>query len=65
MKKKLRLEELRVEGFATADAAAKRGTVHGHDDIVLGATMTDPQCSCSGPYQCFCTETNGTPIVCC
>lgn len=65
MKKKLRLEELRVEAFATADAAANRGTVRGHEDVLGGYTVTAGACSCSGPYQCICWETQGTPIVCC
>ena len=74
MKKKMRLnvEELNVEAFATTDAAAKRGTVHGHDDTdsfscgvchTAGDPCTQAWDSCSGPYPCICPETTRT--ACC
>jgi hypothetical protein len=48
-KKKLDLDELAVDSFATAGAGSERGTVHGHDDDVLAAA---PGCTCRGTCLC-------------
>jgi hypothetical protein len=45
MKLKLKIGDLRVESFRTADEAAPaRGTVRGHENTVLNCASDDPTC---------------------
>ena len=48
-KRKLDLDGLTVDSFATEAAPAARGTVHAHDDEMLGAK---PGCTCQGTCLC-------------
>lgn len=65
MKKKLRIDELRIETFATERASKLRGTVRGHDDswdctmeCTHEAPTCDYECGASFPWQKECVATD-------
>lgn len=49
-KKKLDLDGLVVDSFATASAAAEGGTVRGHEDD--GGLLAKPGCTCAASCLC-------------